>query len=240
MSPLRQQLIHTVARSRRSAWQKPTVSNPAFSASTRASLSSTIDRQTALWKSCGRRCSRTHDPGRTRTCNLWFRRPTPYPLGHRAKCCLGRLVPQAACSMSLGEQALNESCMPVCQWRDTIARRLSCSSAGGGLRQATRACTEAQEEREKQRDRGGKSERDKDRADTTECSGHRSTRRQKMACSPLGPFCFTGAQATHHAVAWRVDNLPAALATKRAREAEIPEMGLEPTISSLGGRRLIH
>ncbi len=24
------------------------------------------------------------DPGRTRTCNLWFRRPTPYPLGHRA------------------------------------------------------------------------------------------------------------------------------------------------------------
>ena len=27
-----------------------------------------------------------NDPGRTRTCNLWFRRPTPYPLGHRAKC----------------------------------------------------------------------------------------------------------------------------------------------------------
>ena len=25
-----------------------------------------------------------YDPGRTRTCNLWFRRPTPYPLGHRA------------------------------------------------------------------------------------------------------------------------------------------------------------
>ena len=25
-----------------------------------------------------------NDPGRTRTCNLWFRRPTPYPLGHRA------------------------------------------------------------------------------------------------------------------------------------------------------------
>ena len=24
------------------------------------------------------------DPGRTRTCNLWFRNPTPYPLGHRA------------------------------------------------------------------------------------------------------------------------------------------------------------
>ena len=23
------------------------------------------------------------DPGRTRACNLWFRRPTPYPLGHR-------------------------------------------------------------------------------------------------------------------------------------------------------------
>ena len=25
-----------------------------------------------------------YDPGRTQTCNLWFRRPTPYPLGHRA------------------------------------------------------------------------------------------------------------------------------------------------------------
>ena len=23
------------------------------------------------------------DPGRTRTCNLWFQKPTPYPLGHR-------------------------------------------------------------------------------------------------------------------------------------------------------------
>ena len=23
------------------------------------------------------------EPGRTRTCNLWFRRPTLYPLGHR-------------------------------------------------------------------------------------------------------------------------------------------------------------
>ena len=27
-----------------------------------------------------------NDPGRTRTCNLWFRRPTPYPLGHRTTC----------------------------------------------------------------------------------------------------------------------------------------------------------
>ena len=27
-----------------------------------------------------------NDPGRTQTCNLWFRRPTPYPLGHRATC----------------------------------------------------------------------------------------------------------------------------------------------------------
>ena len=29
-------------------------------------------------------CLRLIDPPRTRTCNLWFRRPTPYPLGHRA------------------------------------------------------------------------------------------------------------------------------------------------------------
>ena len=32
----------------------------------------------------GQPCEQQVDPGRTRTCNLWFRRPTPYPLGHRA------------------------------------------------------------------------------------------------------------------------------------------------------------
>ena len=30
-----------------------------------------------------------YEPGRTRACNLWFRRPTPHPLGHRAACCPG-------------------------------------------------------------------------------------------------------------------------------------------------------
>ena len=29
-----------------------------------------------------------HDPGRTRACNLWSRRPRLYPLGHKASCCL--------------------------------------------------------------------------------------------------------------------------------------------------------
>ena len=28
----------------------------------------------------------SYDPGTTRACNLWFRRPTPYPLGHRTSC----------------------------------------------------------------------------------------------------------------------------------------------------------
>ena len=28
----------------------------------------------------------SYDPGRTRASNLWFRRPTPYPLGHRTSC----------------------------------------------------------------------------------------------------------------------------------------------------------
>ena len=37
--------------------------------------------------STGHLPAKENDPGRTRTCNLWFRRPTPYPLGHRA-CCL--------------------------------------------------------------------------------------------------------------------------------------------------------
>ena len=35
------------------------------------------------WKSTyGMEYSYT-DPGRTQACNLWFRRPTPYPLGHK-------------------------------------------------------------------------------------------------------------------------------------------------------------
>ena len=49
----------------------------------------------ARWNSCSEttNASQRHvrsfrascvDPGRTRACNLWFRSPTPYPLGHRA------------------------------------------------------------------------------------------------------------------------------------------------------------
>ena len=45
-----------------------------------------------------------HDPGRTRTCNLWFRRPTPYPLGHRAWCS------QAMASHQLGQLAVLFNC----------------------------------------------------------------------------------------------------------------------------------
>ena len=36
------------------------------------------------------------DPGRTRACNLWFRRPTPYPLGHRTSCRRAQHVSGAA------------------------------------------------------------------------------------------------------------------------------------------------
>ena len=36
------------------------------------------------WTAHARQPGAKFDPGRTRACNLWFRRPTPYPLGHRA------------------------------------------------------------------------------------------------------------------------------------------------------------
>ena len=36
------------------------------------------------WTAHARQPGAKFDPCRTRTCNLWFRRPTPYPLGHRA------------------------------------------------------------------------------------------------------------------------------------------------------------
>ena len=42
---------------------------------------------TDVWRMCtcaGPHQRAVHDSGRTRACNLWFRRPTPYPLGHRA------------------------------------------------------------------------------------------------------------------------------------------------------------
>ena len=39
--------------------------------------------------------SKMLDPGRTRTCNVWFRRPTPYPLGHRAR---HRYINKANCT----------------------------------------------------------------------------------------------------------------------------------------------
>ena len=33
-----------------------------------------------------------NDPGRTRTCNPWLRRPMPYPLGHGAFCELSKII----------------------------------------------------------------------------------------------------------------------------------------------------
>ena len=58
------------------------------------------------------------DPGRTRTCNLWFRRPTPYPLGHRATALLCYLN-SPTLSRSLTRQwsstrdSLQSSCVPL-------------------------------------------------------------------------------------------------------------------------------
>jgi hypothetical protein len=42
-------------------------------------MSSFTDEERVRASTC-----KVNDPGRTRTCNLWLRRPTPYPLGHRA------------------------------------------------------------------------------------------------------------------------------------------------------------
>ena len=56
------------------------------------SLRTTSAETTAFARTAARRNAQTaairskrvyNDPGKTRTCNLWFRRPTPYPLGHR-------------------------------------------------------------------------------------------------------------------------------------------------------------
>ena len=45
----------------------------------------------------------TDDLGRARACNLWFRRPTPYPLGHRAKCVT--TSPYSTMPVTLGSEA---------------------------------------------------------------------------------------------------------------------------------------
>ena len=53
-----------------------------------------------------------YDPGRTRTCNLWFRRPMPYPLGHRTSWNTGSrpLHPQMPPSLELVKSGM-------CPWR---------------------------------------------------------------------------------------------------------------------------
>ena len=46
-----------------------------------------VSRQHTTWlptRFPQRPCLFGNDPGRTRACNLWPRRPTPYPLGHKA------------------------------------------------------------------------------------------------------------------------------------------------------------
>ena len=66
------------------------------------SIAQTGNSARKCWAECQRRGKRQEvyacDPGRTRTCNLWFRRPTPYPLGHRA--------------LSLGMKFLSNSTFP--------------------------------------------------------------------------------------------------------------------------------
>ena len=73
---------------------RPGGSSPSPSARRRAGAAPDGSARHASGKQRGRQMHR-HDPGRTRACNLWFRRPTPYPLGHRATCMsfLGRQHP---------------------------------------------------------------------------------------------------------------------------------------------------
>ena len=68
-------------------------------------------------------------PGRTRTCNLWFRRPTPYPLGHRAACRPG-CRRQAVITRNL-DQSRAPTLRTVARLVESIAKSLrhSCSAA---------------------------------------------------------------------------------------------------------------
>ena len=53
------------------------------------------------------------DPGRTRACNLWFRRPTPYPLGHRtsAEHHWRRIATQRPTARHLAAYTQDSACM---------------------------------------------------------------------------------------------------------------------------------
>ena len=83
---------HALARGVQRAC-RPGGSSPSPSARRRAGAAPDGSARHASGKQRGRQMHR-HDPGRTRACNLWFRRPTPYPLG-RATCMifLGRHHP---------------------------------------------------------------------------------------------------------------------------------------------------
>ena len=102
-----------------------------------------------VWR-CARACRKhlahtTDDPGRTRTCNLWFRRPTPYPLGHRAS------------AQVLPSHQLTHSTAPCSEAPQVVAmgsrfhggdggsfpRSTACSRASASVSQATVNCSGA-------------------------------------------------------------------------------------------------
>ena len=61
-------------------------------------------------KSCLQR--KKCDPGRTRTCNLWFRRPTPYPLGHRAAAAIPcNQIPRSAAQQLRAQTKYHVRCL---------------------------------------------------------------------------------------------------------------------------------
>ena len=81
-----------------------------------------------------------NDPGRTRTCNLWFRRPTPYPLGHRASCYLFRVVTLKQRGSTAGQRAWHErsSALGPARLAPGAYRRLGSSAPAAGANPRSR------------------------------------------------------------------------------------------------------
>ena len=75
------------------------------------------------------RCTKENDDhGRTRTYNLRFRRPTPYPLGHAAPCAIPK-IPKCITGICCETHALTKI-KPMAGFEPTTSRLLSgCSTA---------------------------------------------------------------------------------------------------------------
>ena len=81
----------------------------------------------------------SHDLGKTRACNLWLRRPTPYPLGHRAYIHIKKEEFAQICQRIAHRNMIDRSVAKTAAEQRALAPMSDCTTVGRfslGLRQS--------------------------------------------------------------------------------------------------------